>query len=106
MEPKYFKTLNFIGRYENIKKDAPRLLEQIGAWEEYGKSGWGLDGDEAIFNANGPTRNLTGKLMTSYSRKSERLVEQIYNMDYSNALFNFSEMTLFPKKGTNKRAIK
>jgi hypothetical protein len=36
MEPKYFKTLNFIGRYENIKKDALRLLEQIGAWEEYG----------------------------------------------------------------------
>jgi hypothetical protein len=99
MEPKYFETLNFIGRYENIKKDALRLLEQIGAWEEYGKSGWGLDGNEAIFNANGPAMNVTGKLMTSYSRKSERLVEHIYKKDYSNALFNFTEMTLFPEKG-------
>ena len=49
MEPKYFKFINYVGRFETIEKDAKALLQKIGAWDEYGANGWGMDGIESIF---------------------------------------------------------
>lgn len=45
MEPRYYPYLNFIGHYHTIQDDAQVLLERIGAWETYGRSGWAGIGD-------------------------------------------------------------
>lgn len=50
MEPRFYSSLNFVGRYDNVARDAQALLERIGAWEEFGKDGWGLLGNESIFH--------------------------------------------------------
>jgi hypothetical protein len=49
MEPKYYPLLTIIGHYSRMKGDAQRLLHRIGAWEDYGRSGWGPSGEEPIF---------------------------------------------------------
>ena len=40
----------FVGHMENAVQDSQRLLEQLGVWEEYGATGWGEQGDKAIFD--------------------------------------------------------
>jgi hypothetical protein len=52
MEPKYYKYINFVGHYERIKKDAMELLQKCGAWEKYGRNGWGDDGTKSIFETS------------------------------------------------------
>lgn len=96
MEPKYFKTLDFIGHYENIREDSRRLLERIGAWDEYGKSGWGVDGSEEIFDSSVTRKETMVKKLKRFYKdpKLERKVERLYSADYSNALFNFTVMKL------------
>ncbi|CAJ1958962.1 unnamed protein product [Cylindrotheca closterium] len=49
MEPKYFPYINYVGHYETIEKDAKVLLQKIGAWDKFGRDGWGTDGTEPIF---------------------------------------------------------
>jgi hypothetical protein len=51
MEEKYWPYINFIGRMETIQEDATRLLKQVGAWELFGKTGWGANGKDSIFQA-------------------------------------------------------
>jgi hypothetical protein len=52
MEPKYYKYINFVGHYESIKNDAMELLQKCGAWEKYGRNGWGDDGTKSIFETS------------------------------------------------------
>ena len=40
MESKYFDTINFVGHMETMQQDAHRLLLRVGAWDEYGRTGW------------------------------------------------------------------
>lgn len=79
MEPKYYKYMNFVGHYETIKKDSTNLLQKIGVWERFGKSGWGNDGTEAIFENFVPW-NLTSTIPQSIQQLSE--VGSIYRTDY------------------------
>lgn len=55
-DKKVWKYMNFIGHMDpghmdpdRVQKDAKALLEKLGAWEEYGATGWGRNGTEAIF---------------------------------------------------------
>lgn len=87
MEPRYYKLLNFLGRYENAESDARRLLERIGAWDEYG-SGWGTASDENIFYK---TQKLESKTVQKYFKKPmKKRVHQLYQVDYSYPAFNFT----------------
>lgn len=51
MEARFWPFVNFVGHMETINEDIERLLKQIGAWENFGRTGWGENGDEAIFAA-------------------------------------------------------
>jgi hypothetical protein len=95
MEPKYYKFINFIGHCESIRRDAKQLLQNIGAWEKYGRDGWGSNGKESIFdsapiwNVASAQRlhpqNYTGILRTIASKGS------VYKTDYDEKMFNLTE---------------
>ena len=44
--------LDHVGRFDSIGAWTRHLLEDIGAWREYGANGWGPDGSAAIFETN------------------------------------------------------
>lgn len=94
---KYWPYLDFVGHVETAAADAKALLERIGAWEEYGASGWGKDGKSAIFESKGKSgagvhATWAGrKIWTWYTPQIEREVERLYRGDYENPLFNFEQ---------------
>jgi len=52
MEPKYWNYIDFVGHVESASTDAKMLLKKIGAWEKYGKIGWGAKGNKSIFESS------------------------------------------------------
>jgi hypothetical protein len=66
---KFLPLLDFVGHLETAAQDAKELLERIGAWDEYGKSGWGKYGNESIFQSN----NVLHKTADDSSASSARL---------------------------------
>ncbi len=98
MEDKYWKYINFIGRMETINDDTERLLKHVGAWEKYGKSGWGQKKNHSITQeAGGSQSHTTGassKIYQWFTPETERLVEDFYKEDYANIVFNFTATNL------------
>jgi len=50
VESKYWEHVNFVGHFETLQADARTLLEKIGAWEEFGATGWGPNRTDSIFS--------------------------------------------------------
>jgi len=112
MRPRNWKWINFVGRFENARNDTRRLLEKIGAYEEFGASGWGekTNDDEngtnnhtlAVFEVNAATHKTGAKkqMKAQYAAapETERLVMQYYRLDYSFELFNFTLPANYTKK--------
>ncbi|KAL7565636.1 hypothetical protein ACA910_018996 [Epithemia clementina (nom. ined.)] len=46
---KYLQHVNFIGRLETVQQDSETLLRRIGAWEKFGRTGWGVNRTDRIF---------------------------------------------------------
>jgi hypothetical protein len=53
VDNKYWPYIDVIGHVESASEDAKTLLQRVGAWEEYGKSGWGEFGNSSIFESEG-----------------------------------------------------
>jgi hypothetical protein len=89
MEPKYYSLLNFVGHYETIQEDAKGLLRQIGAWDDYGRSGWGEKGEKVIFHQ---VQMLDDSSVKKYfsKRKIVDAFYHVYNVDYEILNFNLS----------------
>jgi Sulfotransferase family len=94
---KYWPYIDHIGHVETSAADAKDLLQQIGAWEEFGASGWGDGGQSAIFasrESSGSGMNHTTyadqQIWTWYTPETEQLVERFYMGDYENPLFHFT----------------
>jgi hypothetical protein len=91
VEDKYVKTLDFVGHLETAAEDARVLLKRIGAWEEYGKSGWGKYANESIFESTSNVMHKTGngtedsysRLAQYYTPELERTIERRFASDYS-----------------------
>ncbi|XRB17917.1 fucosyltransferase [Pseudoscourfieldia marina] len=66
--------INFIGDFDNLANDTRRLLERVGAWEEYGRTGWGDDGGKCIFCRG--VRAAGGHATNSTSRSQGILASQ------------------------------
>lgn len=97
MEPKYWPYVNFVGHLETAQVDAKRLLQSLSdgkttAWEEYGASGWGPLGNQAMFDsADGRAHDTDAdsKVQQYYtSLRFEERVEQFYLSDYTNPKLN------------------
>jgi hypothetical protein len=53
---KWLPAMDFMGSFENLANDTEALLRRLGAWEEYGMTGWGPDGTSAMFR--GPKNDV------------------------------------------------
>jgi len=104
MEAKYWEYINFVGHIENAQQDAERLLRTVGmgAWEKFGKSGWGSEGTGSIFSENEKTSpgthhatNASKKLQDYYTPELERLVEEFYEADYDNPVLQLERRKIF-----------
>jgi hypothetical protein len=90
MDRQFFATLNFVGHMETSAVDVKALLKNIGAWNNFGKSGWGQDGNESVFasrrgvlHATSKGRNASPRRLREYFTKElEEEVELIYYSDY------------------------
>jgi hypothetical protein len=86
MEPRFYQLLNFVGHYEHAQQDAKQLLQRIGAWDEYGRNGWG-SGDQSIFHdAQVMSQNM---VQDYFSPELERKADAIYDVDYGNPVLSF-----------------
>ena len=56
-----WKFINYVGYFDTLEDDARCLLEKIGAWEEFGASGWGKDGTLAFFQRNTAPHSTSAK---------------------------------------------
>ena len=94
MESKYWPHINFIGHFETVEEDSQRLLERIGAWEEHGKTGWGIHKNLTMFgkdsNTNSHKTGAGKKLLEWYTPELESWVEEFYEGDYNNPYLNFT----------------
>ena len=95
-------TINFVGNMDHLEHDARRLLQQVGAWEEYGSSGWGKYGKQAIFASEGSSGSAQEhatraekRMRQYYTPEIERGIEQRYREDYQNPLFRLTRRRLF-----------
>ena len=89
MEPKYFDTLNFVGHFGTMRQDARRLLKSIGAWVNFGKTGWNsaYRNDSRIFlgvPSNGTTYDFPG-MKKCYGEVG---VDYFYRSDYEIGTLN------------------
>jgi hypothetical protein len=101
MEAKYWPYINFVGRMETLADDAKTLLKSVGAWDKFGKSGWGKNGNVSVFEtkAGGTGRlhatNARERLRVHYTPGMERNVEFYYSSDYANPVLNFTKTHLY-----------
>jgi hypothetical protein len=101
LEPKYVPLLNFVGHLETAFEDAKRLLQRVGAWEEHGKTGWGLHGNETIFQSKSYVKHKTSHSTTNeaskdrflaryYTPELEEEIEKRFQDDYRTLMYNFT----------------
>jgi hypothetical protein len=105
VEAKYFPLLDFLGHLETAHRDAKVLLQRIGAWDDYGKSGWGLHGNESIFESTSFVLHKTRRNTTTtqddddsksrflakyYTPELESEIEERYARDYERPEFNLT----------------
>jgi len=90
-----WKTINFVGRFENLKEDTHKLLEMIGAYDEYGSQGWGPT-NGAIFESNLMKHATSGSdgNRSFYKHDDKETMEAILNIyrdDYEHTIINLTK---------------
>ena len=104
LEDKYWPQINFVGHMETLYDDAKTLLQQIGAWDEYGKSGWGPTRSDAIFQSMAGSSgrlhatNAVSKMKTYITPEIEKELELYYADDYNNNVLNLKLQRIYTEK--------
>lgn len=73
---KFLPTMNFVGRFDHLGVDARALLEHLGLWDAYGRTGWGPIGTGSMFAVN-DAPNATGAHDELKSRLTADQVDRI-----------------------------
>jgi Sulfotransferase family len=104
--------INFVGKFERAQEETKRLLTEVSArlgnnrskgqdlWQEFGASGWGPQGQDAIFAQSTQAKHQTSaitKMKLYYNHSVEALADAIYKYDYNDPLLNFEPITLNEK---------
>lgn len=80
--------------FDTIQDDTRRLLERIGAYEEYGRTGWGEgeNKNSSIFERNiaGHKTGSGNKMKNHYTPELEKFVMEYYQQDYDLEIFNIT----------------
>ena len=90
LDLKYLPLIDFVGSMDNQQDDARHLLQTIGAWEDFGASGWGINGTEQIFQSKSSVTHATSssasnawdRMKKYYTPELERAVEERFAGDY------------------------
>lgn len=87
VERKFLEKIDFIGHLKTAHEDAKLLLQHIGAWEEFGESGWGEYRNESFMQSLSTSgrRHVTSSrehLAEYFTPELERIVEDMYASDY------------------------
>lgn len=97
LDHKYWPYIDHVGHVETAAQDAKELLQRVGAWKEFGATGWGNDGNSSIFESKkasdagmNHSTYAEWQVWTWYTPETEQLVEGFYQGDYDNPLFQFS----------------
>ena len=92
MERRFWETINFVGHIETAAADAKELLERLGAWEDFGITGWGSSGEESIFQSLSNVKHSTAavtRLLEFFDNNTESLANEYYKDDYANEKMGF-----------------
>jgi hypothetical protein len=84
-----WNTLDFVGHMETVAEDAQLLLKRIGAWDDFGKSGWDGAADRSIFQSQDSVGHKTGaadRLARYYTPQLEVEIDRRYAQDYQVAI--------------------
>ena len=78
---------NFVGHLETAAIDTKHLLKKVGAWKDFGATGWGRDGTEAIFHSRGTIHHATNTtaqdpLLAGSTDDVKELLDEICATDY------------------------
>jgi hypothetical protein len=110
--PSNYRFINFVGNFETKMEDTHRLLKQIGAFDEFGSSGWGTETVQETDETTGQTVDKTKSLAVFeknhaghqtgstqymdlyYSDSLRRLVYEYYKRDYELELYNLTKPKL------------
>jgi len=98
LSQKYWQKINFVGRFETLPNDAEKLLRRIGAWEEFGVSGWGANGTEHIFSEKASigrkhATNAKDKYTQLLDPPASPLMKKLayfYREDFTHPILNFT----------------
>ena len=95
----YFPLLDFVGHFDTVQDDAKQLLERIGAWNRYGKSGWGHHKNESIFGSKSAVKHKTNardSVRAYFVNQSalEDAIEEFYSSDYAKPMLGLSKRRL------------
>ena len=90
MDPHYYEQQDFVGHFEQAQRDAKALLKRIGAWDEYGRTGWGTSGGDAIFAEKSNPEMIQASEITKmypryYKGDKEKIADNFHRQDYENA---------------------
>lgn len=95
VDSKYWPYIDVILHTEDSEAGAKKLLKRIGAWDQYGKSGWGEGGKRAVFQSKGTAgagEHATysqWKVWQWFTPEIEEKIEAFYRADYENPLFGY-----------------
>lgn len=110
LERKYWSDVTMILQSSRADDDARKLLESVGAWSDFGASGWGPKGTDAIFGPSVTTRhatNATAEMATYYkSPELEAKVEKMLYKDYRQKRFGFVRGNLVGGGADNADKVK
>ena len=100
VDNKYWPYIDMVLHVESASEDAKKLLQKIGAWDEFGQTGWSSDHKSPIFGnaAKSAGSHATWsqyQVWQWFTPAVERQVEAFYRADYENPLFNFTTYDCF-----------
>jgi len=87
---------DLIGHMENFTDDSRAIMEKLGIWEDFGKTGWGPDGKQAFATKAEETsnhkidaRHVDGEhVCEHYTPELLRRVETLYKRDFESFGYN------------------
>ncbi|CAJ1959390.1 unnamed protein product [Cylindrotheca closterium] len=89
----FWQHINFVGKFDTLQSDTKKLLNRVGAWEDFGESGWGPNSNETIFSKATHARHETGASghLEEYYNSSwvRKTALQFYGKDYACPWFKF-----------------
>jgi hypothetical protein len=76
--------LDFVGHFDRLHEDTSRILRRLDLWDDYGATGWGPNGTNAMFEVNDAVNKTDARVQIERYLTSQQFkrVRQAYHQDY------------------------